>query len=62
MRSIRIWMPKCWTRSAGSQASKSLSSGALLSDPWPLLGAQPVDLALDLKQLIDPTDRFQRNR
>lgn len=30
------------------------------ADPQPLLGAQPIDLALDLEQLVNPPDRFQR--
>jgi hypothetical protein len=34
---------------------------SLLADPQPFLVAQSVDLALDLEQLVNPTNRFQRN-
>jgi hypothetical protein len=32
------------------------------ADLQPLLSAQPIDVALDLEQLVNPTNRFQRNR
>ena len=32
-----------------------------LANPQPFPSTHPMDLTLDLEQLVDPTDRFQRN-